>query len=121
MSETTENNMKSLSARTASVLALATIIPLGMVGPSSAKDHGRTGAAIGGAIIGGAIVSALSPSKVVVEKNIYVPTVVPAPPPAYPTDSFTPGPGVVCYTSQRACYTVGGGYNPQWTWSVFAR
>lgn len=102
------------------LLSLASIVPLATATPSPAKDHGRTGAAIGGAIVGGAIVSALSPRKVVVEKNIYVPTVVPAPAP-YPTDSFTPGPGVVCYTSQRACYTVGGGYNPQWTWTVFAR
>jgi hypothetical protein len=107
-----------LIGRTSMLLYLASLAFVAMPAVSSAKDHGRTGAAIGGAIVGGAIVSALSPRKVVVEKNIYVPTVAPAP---YPTDSFSPGPGIVCYSSQRACYTVGGGYNPQWTWTVFAR
>lgn len=101
------------------LLSLASVALAAMPTASSAKDHGRTGAAIGGAIVGGAIVSALSPRKVIVEKNVYVPTVAPAP--AYPTDSFSPGAGIVCYSSQRACYTMGGGYNPQWTWTVFAR
>lgn len=111
--------MSRLLARTVSLLSLAGIVAATVVAtPASARDHGRVGAAIGGALIGGAIVSALSPRKVIVDRNVYVP-VAPAPPP--PTDSFTPSAGVICYTSQRACYTMGGGYNPQWTWSVFAR
>lgn len=116
-----EHGMRTFPAHKASIfLSIVSVALAALPTASSARDHGRTGAAIGGAIVGGAIVSALSPRKVIVEKNIYVPTVVPAPAP-YPTDSFTPGPGIVCYTSQRACYTVGGGYNPQWTWTVFAR
>jgi hypothetical protein len=110
--------MKSLTSRTSILLSLVGLAFLAMPAVSSAKDHGRTGAAIGGAIVGGAIVSALSPRTTVVERNIYVPAA--APPPPY-QDSFSPGPGVICYSGQRACYTMGGGYNPQWTWQVFAR
>jgi hypothetical protein len=102
---------------TVGVAAILFVSLLSVPQSAFAWDRAKTRAAIGGAIVGGAIVSALSPRKVIVEKNVYVP---PAPPPS-PGDSFTPAAGIVCYTGQRACYTIGGGYNPQWTWSVFAR
>lgn len=111
--------MKTTCRSSRGLTALMMLSLASFPGTALARDHGRTGAAIGGAIIGGAVVSALSPRKVIVERDIYVPTVVPAPP--YAGDSFTPAAGVVCYTAQRACYSIGGGYNPNWTWKVFAR
>lgn len=87
-------------------------------GASVAKDKHKTEHILGGALIGGAIVAAVSPRKTVTN-TVYVP--VPAPPPAPGPDGFMPTPGVYCYAVQRACYTVGGGYNPQWTWQVYAR
>jgi len=97
-------------------LAICAVAPLSET--ASARDHGRTSAAIGGFIAGSAVTSALSPRKVVVYPGIYGP---PWGPPPYPTDSFSPGAGVVCYSSQRACYRVGGAYSPKWTWMTFGR
>lgn len=86
-------------------------------GRRHSSDHGRTGAAIGGLIIGEAIAAAVSPHKKVVEK-IYVPVGAPPPPLVQP---YSPAAGVVCYPGQRACYTIGGGYDPRWTWQVYAK
>ncbi len=97
-------------------LAIGSIAPL--TDAAQARDHGRTRAAIGGFIAGTAVTSALSPRKVVVYPDIYGPAWGPPP---YPTDSFRPSPGIICYSSQRACYTAGGGYNSKWTWNIFAR
>jgi hypothetical protein len=97
-------------------LTICALVPLSNT--ASARNHGRTNAAIGGFIAGTAITSALSPRKVVVYPDIYGPAWGPPP---YPTDSFRPAAGIICYSSQRACYTAGGGYNPKWTWNIFAR
>ncbi len=104
----------------AAVIAAGLTLALAPTGADARNDHGRLAAGLGGAIIGGAVVSAMSPTKTVTER-VYVPAAAPPPPAAAPPDGFSPGPGIVCYASQRACYTMGGGYNPQWTWQVYAR
>lgn len=86
-------------------------------GGKHSSHHGGAGAAIGGLILGEAIAAAISPRKKVVEK-VYVPVGAPPPPPAQP---YSPAAGVVCYPAQRACYTNGGGYDPRWTWQVYAK
>ena len=107
--------MRAHFLRHVMAMSMASALLVAAFEPAAARDHGRAGAAIGGLIVGTAIAAAVSPRKKVVEK-IYVP--VGAPPPAEP---YSPAAGVVCYPAQRACYTNGGGYDPRWTWQVYAR
>lgn len=97
--------------------AMASLLHVGFLEPAAARDHGRGAAAISGLIVGGAIAAAISPKKKVIEK-VYVPVAAPPPPP--PVAPYSPAAGVLCYPQQRACYTVGGGYDPRWTWQVYA-
>lgn len=108
--------MRKKFVRGAAVIAMVPPLLIGSLEPAPARDHGRGAAAIGGIIVGGAIASALSPKKKVIEK-VYVPVAAPPPPPPAPT--FSPAAGVLCYSAQRACYTAGG-YDPRWTWQVYA-
>lgn len=106
---------------TAMCVGIGLTVAIGAVSWSNAalaRDHGRTRAAIGGFVAGSAITAALSPHKTVVYSGIYGP---PWGPPPYPTDSFSPAAGVVCYSISRTCYRMGGGYSPKWTWDIFAR
>jgi len=99
----------------------AVSVALAAAGPTPAlakKDSGKVAAGIvGGLIVGSALTSALSPRQKVIER-VYV---QPPPPPPPPEPTFSPAPGVLCYASQRACYNMAGGYNPSWTWQVYAR
>ncbi len=83
---------------------------------------GAAGAAIAGGIVGLAVGAALSRSQRH-DTVIYVPGYQPPyPPGGYPYawgKSFSPRPGVICYQIQRACYDVGGAYNPKWTARTF--
>lgn len=95
-----------------------------VVRPGHRSVHiGRaTGAAIAGGIVGLAVGTALSKSDRY-EPDVYVPGYQPLyPPGGYPyawQQSFSPKPGVNCYPVQRACYDMGGAYNPKWTARTF--
>jgi hypothetical protein len=97
---------------------VAAIIGSAVAPDVRAASKDAVAAAIAGGVVGLAVGAAIS-KKYQQDRVIYVPGYQPPyPPGGYPAawgQSFSPRPGVICYPMQRACYDVGGAYNPTGT------
>lgn len=101
----------------------AALIPALLAFTSVDVRASKSGKVIGGFVVGAAVGAALS-KKHRHRDRVYVPTYVPYPAGGYGpawAQTYSPAPGVMCYPAQRACYNVGGAYNPHWTWTTYAR